>query len=75
MKKKFYTLRQLYSFVKNKFNKKIFDWAETGSEDNFTRNKNLANSFNYKLSSLSLFFVSKLKTKNNNKFKYFTINN
>ena len=41
MKKKFYTLRQLHSFVKNKFNKKIFDWAETGSEDNFTRNKNI----------------------------------
>ena len=42
MKKNFYTIRQLHSFVKNKFNKKIFDWAETGSEDNFTRNKNIA---------------------------------
>ena len=40
--KRIYTIRQLHSFVKNKFNKKIFDWAETGSEDNFTRNKNIA---------------------------------
>lgn len=40
--KKFVTLREAERFCKNKCNKKIFNWLQSGAEDNYTYEKNFS---------------------------------
>ena len=39
--KKFVTLREAESLAKKKINKKIFNWLQSGAEDNYTTSKNI----------------------------------
>ena len=39
--KNFVTLREAEKFAKKKINKKIFNWLQSGAEDNYTLEKNL----------------------------------
>ena len=40
--KKFVTLREAEKFCQKKSNKKIFNWVQSGAEDNYTYEKNFS---------------------------------
>ena len=47
--KKFVTLREAENFAQKKINKKIFNWLQSGAEDNYTTSKNIIDLNNIKL--------------------------
>jgi len=50
----FVTLREAEKFSKKKINKKIFDWLQSGSEDNHTTDKNIEDLENLKIKPFHL---------------------
>ena len=45
----FVTLREAELYAKKKINNKIFQWLQSGAEDNFTYNKNFSDLINIKI--------------------------
>ena len=56
----FVTLREAESFAKKKINKKTFDWLQSGSEDNYTSNKNIVDLEKLKIKPFHLRKVGKI---------------
>ena len=50
----FVTIREAEKFAKRKTRKQIFDWLQSGSEDNSTSNKNIIDLNNLRLKPLHL---------------------
>ena len=59
--KNFVTLREAEKFAKKKINKKIFNWLQSGAEDNYTLEKNFADLKRIQIKPLHL---SKVETIN-----------
>ena len=58
--KKFVTLREAERFCKNKCNKKIFNWLQSGAEDNYTYEKNFSDLRNIQIKPHHLTKINKI---------------
>ena len=61
----FVTIREAEKFAKRKTRKQIFDWLQSGSEDNSTSNKNIIDLNNLRLKPLHLRKVGKIDLSTN----------
>lgn len=58
--KKFVTLREAESLAKKKINKKIFNWLQSGAEDNYTTSKNILDLNNTRIKPFHLKKVKRI---------------
>ncbi len=63
--KKFVTLREAEYYAQKKINKKIFNWLQSGAEDNYTTSKNIIDLNNIKIKPFHLKKVKKINLTTN----------
>ncbi len=61
----FVTLREAEFYAKKKINNKVFQWLQSGAEDNFTYNKNFLDLINIKIKPKHLSKVGKINISKN----------
>ena len=57
---KFVTLREAENFAQKKIDKKIFNWLQSGAEDNYTTSKNIIDLNNIRIKPFHLKKVKEL---------------
>ena len=63
--KKFVTLREAEKFCKRKINKKIFNWLQSGVEDNYTYEKNFTDLLKIQIKPAHLSKIKNIKLESN----------
>ena len=63
--KKFVTLREAENFAQKKIDKKIFNWLQSGAEDNYTTSKNIIDLNNIRIKPFHLKKVKRINLTTN----------